>query len=315
EDEPLPFVDIDPPTVQMQFAVNDSPFAGKEGKFVTSRQVRDQLFREVKTNISIHVSDSDTAGIFNVSARGAMQIAILVEQMRREGFEVLVSRPQVITQKRDGETLEPYETLYVEVPEEYVGAVMRNISERKGQLVNMVAHPHSTFIEAVITTRGLIGFEFDLMNQTSGHGVLSHLFKEYGSWAGAIPTRLTGTLVSMETGPATAYSLDYIQDRGRLFINAGENVYQGQIVGENPRAEDLPVNPTKEKHLTNFRSGGDGKGIMLTPPVRFTLERAIEYIAPDELVEATPQSIRLRKRILCPNERRRVAKQMEALHA
>ena len=314
EDDALPFVDIDPPTVQMQFAVNDSPFAGKEGKFVTSRQIRDRLFRELKTNISIHITDSELAGVFNVSARGAMQIAILVEQMRREGFELLVSRPTVITKKEDGQTFEPYETLYVEVPQDYLGAVMRSIAERKGQVQNMVAHPHSTFVEATITTRGLIGFEYDLMNQTSGHGVMSHLFKEYGPWAGIIPTRLSGTLVSMETGVATAYSLDAIQARGKLFIEAGEPVYQGQIIGENPRAEDLPVNPAKEKHLTNFRSNAE-KGIILVPPIKFTLERAIEYIAPDELVEATPQNIRLRKRVLCPHERRRLAKQLEAVSA
>jgi GTP-binding protein len=310
DDEALPFVDIDPPTVQMQFAVNDSPFAGKEGKYVTTRQVRDRLMRELKTNISIQVEDTDTAGVFNVSARGAMQIAVLVEQMRREGFELLVSRPSVIVKKVDGRTQEPYETLYVEVPEDYVGSVMKTIAERKGIVTNMTVHPHSTLIEATITTRGLIGFEFDLMNQTSGHGVLSHLFLKYDDWAGTIPTRLSGTLVSMETGEATAYSLDAIQVRGKLFIGAQEMVYEGQIIGENPRAEDLPVNPCKGKQLTNFRASGSDKGIQLTPPLRFTLERAIEYIAPDELVEATPDNLRLRKRILDSNARRREAKRM-----
>ncbi len=311
DDTPLPFVDIDPPTVVMQFSVNDSPFAGKEGKFVTTRQVRDRLVKEVKSNISIFFEDTDLAGTFNVSARGAMQIAVLVEQMRREGFEILVSRPSVILKKGEGRTQEPYETLYVEVPEEYVGSVMKTIAERKGLVTSMAVHPHSTFIEATITTRGLIGFEFDLMNQTSGHGVLSHLFLKYDDWAGPIPTRLSGTLVSMETGEATAYSLDMIQARGKLFIGAQDQVYEGQIIGENPRAEDLPMNPCKGKQLTNFRSAGADKGIQLTPPIRFTLERAIEYIAPDELVEATPENIRLRKRILDSGARRRESKKLE----
>jgi GTP-binding protein len=311
DDVPLPFVDIDPPTVVMQFSVNDSPFAGKEGKFVTTRQVRDRLVKEVKSNISIFFEDTDLAGTFNVSARGAMQIAVLVEQMRREGFEILVSRPSVILKKGEGKTQEPYETLYVEVPEEYVGSVMKTIAERKGLVTSMAVHPHSTFIEATITTRGLIGFEFDLMNQTSGHGVLSHLFLKYDDWAGPIPTRLSGTLVSMETGEATAYSLDMIQARGKLFIGAQDQVYEGQIIGENPRAEDLPMNPCKGKQLTNFRSAGADKGIQLTPPIRFTLERAIEYIAPDELVEATPENIRLRKRILDSGARRRESKKLE----
>lgn len=312
--EPIPFVDIDPPTVSMEFAVNDSPGAGREGKYVTSRQIRDRLMREVKTNISIFVSDTDLAGVFAVSARGAMQIAVLVEQMRREGFELLVSRPNVITKKaEDGTTLEPFETLYIEVPEEYVNGVLKRINDRRGVLVNMVPHKTSSFIEAEISTRGLIGFEYDLMNLTSGHGVMSHLFKHYAPWAGAIVTRTTGTLVSMETGEATPYSLEDIQVRGKLFVAPGDTVYAGMLVGENPRADDLPVNPTKAKQLTNFRSAGSEKGDGLTPPIRFSLERAIEYIAADELVEATPKNIRLRKRILDASERRRIQKREEAL--
>jgi GTP-binding protein len=266
--------------------------------------------RELKTNISITVTDTDLAGVFAVSARGAMQIAVLVEQMRREGFELLVSRPNVITKEVNGVKCEPYETLYIEVPEEYVSGVLKSLNERKGMLVNMEVHKSSSLIEATITTRGIIGFEFELMNMTSGHGVMSHLFKEYGPWAGPIVTRTSGTLVSMETGPATSYSLETVQVRGRLFVGPGDPIYAGQIVGENPRADDLPVNPCKEKHLTNFRSAGSEKGEGLVPPTRFSLERAIEYVAADELVEATPVSIRLRKRILDMNERRRLAKQM-----
>ncbi|CAN5300862.1 translational GTPase TypA [soil metagenome] len=313
EGAPLPFVEIDPPTVQMQFAINDGPFAGKEGKLVTSRQIRDRLFKEIKTNVSLQVSDSDTAGVFNVSARGAMQIAVLVEQMRREGFEVLVSRPMVIYKEGEGgRKLEPFETLYVDVPEEHVNPVMKSLSGRRAQIVNMEAKSAGTLIECIIPTRGLIGFEFELQNLTSGHGILSHLFHEYGPHCGEIPTRITGTLVSMDTGVATPYSLAALEARGKLFVGGTDAVYAGQIVGENPRADDLPVNPTKEKHLTNHRSSGDGKGIQLSPPTRFSLERAIEYIAGDELVEATPKSIRLRKRILDSNERKRMVKRGEA---
>ncbi len=306
--EALPFLEIDPPTIEMEFAVNDGPFAGQEGKLVTSRQIRERLMREKKTNISIHVSDAEESGSFLVSARGAMQIAVLVEQMRREGFEVLVSRPKVITKKIDGVVYEPYETLWVEVPEDEVGGIMQNLANRKARIENMEKHAHGMTIEATIPTRGLIGFEFDLMNQTSGHGVMSHLFKEYGPWAGDIVTRLTGTLVATDTGMATAYALDNLEERGKLFVTAGDMVYRGMIVGENPRQQDLPVNPTKEKQLSNVRSHGEGKGIQLSPPVRFSLERAIEYIAPDEYVEATPKSIRLRKKELCPQERRRSEK-------
>jgi GTP-binding protein len=298
----------------MEFSVNDSPGAGREGKFVTSRQIRDRLMREMKTNISIHVGDTDLAGVFTVSARGAMQIAVLVEQMRREGFEILVSRPSVITKKdAAGATLEPHETLYIEVPEEYISGVLKRLNERRGVLVNMTPHKTSSLIEAEISTRGLIGFEYDLMNLTSGHGVMSHLFKHYAPWAGPIVTRTTGTLVSMETGEATPYSLEDVQVRGKLFVAPGDTIYAGMIVGENPRADDLPVNPCRAKHLTNFRSAGSEKGAGLTPPVRFSLERAIEYIATDELVEATPKNLRLRKRVLDSNERRRIQKREEAL--
>ena len=308
----LPFVAIDPPTIVMQFAVNDGPLAGREGDHVTSRKIRDRLEREAKMNVTISVADTDLAGVFNVSARGAMQIAILVEQMRREGFEVLVSRPMVITRKENDVLLEPYETLYVDVPDEYLGGVMKTISERKGRIEDMKAHNGRTSLQGTVPTRGLIGFEFDLMNLTSGHGIHSHLFKEYAPHAGHMQTRSTGTLVSTEGGEATSYALDSIQERGKLFITAGDQVYDGMIVGENPRTDDLPVNPTRSKQLTNFRAAGADKGIQLTPPIRFSLERAIEYIAPDELVEATPKSIRLRKRTLDSNMRQREKKRLEA---
>jgi len=303
----LPFSQIDPPTLEMQFCVNDGPLAGREGKYVTSRQLRERLFRELKTNVSISVEDTDRAGVYNLKARGAMQIAVLVETMRREGFELLVSRPQVITKRDDkGQVLEPYETLWVEVPEECVGAVIQNLANRKGQMTNMEKHPHGTTIEAVITTRGLIGFEIDLVNASSGRGVMSHLFKEYAPWAGELVTRLSGTLLATEAGTTTAYALDAVQERGRLFVAPGEEVYEGMIVGENPRMEDIPVNAVRMKQLTNFRSQGEGKGIQLSPPVKMSLERAIEYIAPDEYVEVTPKSLRLRKKILSQLERRKI---------
>ena len=305
----LPFVEIDPATIQMEFAINDGPYAGKEGKYVTSRQIRDRLDRETRTNISIQVEDAEKGGTFRVSARGSMQIAVLVEQMRREGFEVLVSRPTVITKHgEDGKLLEPYETVYLEVPEECVGGVMSALNNRRGRMEDMKPTGFGTMIEATISTRGLIGFEFELVNLTSGRGIMSHLFKEYAPYAGEITTRITGTLVSMETGVTTAYSLAAIEERGKLFVGPSENVYGGQIVGENPRGDDLPVNPIKEKHLTNHRSSGDGKGIQLSPPTRFSLERAIEYLADDEFLDATPENLRLRKKVLCPHERRRIAR-------
>jgi GTP-binding protein len=314
EGKPLPFVAIDPPTIEMQFSVNDSPLSGREGDHVTSRKIRDRLAKEAKANVAISVRDTDLAGVFAVSARGSMQIAVLVEQMRREGFEVCVSRPIAITKTApDGTTLEPYETMWVESPEEYIGGIMKRISARKGRIEEIKPHAHSTTIVCTIPTRGIIGFEFELMNLTSGHGIFSHLFKEYAPHCGPMSTRTTGTLVSTEAGEATSYALDSIQVRGKLFITAGDQVYDGMIVGENPRTDDLPVNPTRAKQLTNFRAAGADKGIQLTPPIRFSLERAIEYIAGDELVEATPKSIRLRKRLLDQNLRAREAKRMKEL--
>jgi len=244
EAESLPFVAIDPPTVQMQFSINDGPYGGREGKHVTSRAIKDRLDREVKTNVSIEVSDTGKAGVFEVAARGAMQISVLVETMRREGFEVLVSRPMVITQKgENGEVLEPYESVFVEVPEDYTSGVMKSLATRRARIEDMGSNAHGATIEATISTRGLIGFEFELLNLTSGHGVMSHLFKEYAPHCGEIVTRNTGTLVSMSTGTAMAYSLLPLEERGKLFVSPGDEVYEGQIIGENPRKDDLPVNP------------------------------------------------------------------------
>ena len=310
--EALPFVAIDPPTVEMQFAVNDGPFAGRDGKNVTSRAIWDRLQREVKTNVSIEVSESEQAGVFNVSARGAMQIAVLVETMRRENYEVLVSRPRVITHKEDGVEMEPFETLYLELPADMTGGVIQTLANRKGVVEVMEPRGTMSYLEVTIPTRGLIGFEFELMNLTSGHGVISHLFKDYRPVAGRIRTRIQGTLVSMENGTAMAYSLESLEDRGRLFVGPTEEIYEGQIVGESARAGDLPVNPTKAKNLTNHRSANKTIDEGLKAPIKMSLERAIEYIEPDEFVEATPSIIRLRKRILCPHERKRNDKAVAA---
>lgn len=306
--QPLPFVEIDPATVQMEFSVNDGPLAGKDGKKVTSRQIRDRLIRETQSNISISVEDTDEGTCFRVNARGAMQISVLVETMRREGFEVLVSRPTVLYKTIDGKQHEPFEQVWVDIPEAYLGGVMENLSKRKAKIANMDQHNAGVTVEAVAPTRGLIGFESDLLTMTSGHGVMSHSFLEYRPFCGEIITRQTGAIVSMGTGKSLPYALDMIQERGKLFIGPGEDVYSGQVVGENPRKEEMTVNPTKAKQLDNMRASGSDKSIQLAPPVNFSLERAIEYIAPDELVEATPNFLRMRKRILDENTRRKLAK-------
>jgi GTP-binding protein len=304
----LPFTKVDPPTVMMTFCVNDGPYAGQDGKRVTSREIRERLLREARTNISIKFEETDSSNVFKVSARGAMQVAVLVEEMRREGFEVLISRPTVIKQMIDGKSHEPFETLFLEVPDESVGSCMQTLANRKGQLDAMNGKNGRTYIEMTIPTRGLIGFEFELLTLTNGEGIQSHLFKEYRPDSGDIRTRHTGTLVSIEKGEAMTYALTNIETRGKLFVAPGEKVYEGMVVGENPRTEDLPVNPTKTKHVTNHRAAGKDKTEALTPPIRFSLERAIEYIAQDEFVEATPKTIRIRKRILDSNDRKRAAK-------
>jgi GTP-binding protein len=232
--------------------------------------------------------------------------------MRREGYEVLVSRPEVILREEKGKKLEPYESLWIEVPNECLGDILQSLANRKAAITNMTHHPHGVGVEATIPTRGIIGFETDMVNLTSGRGVMSHMFKEYGPVVGELLTRVTGTLVSMETGIATAWALNNIQERGRLFVGPQEEVYAGMIIGENPRNEDMPVNPTKTKHLTNMRSQGDGKGIQLEPPLKMSLELSLEYIAGEEFVEATPKNLRLRKRILNATQRKRAGQAQSA---
>src|SRR6266542_3725008 len=302
----LPYIPIDPPTIQMEFAVNDGPLAGKDGKLVTARHIWDRLVKETRTNVALRIAQTPDPKIFAVSGRGEMQIAILVEQMRREGHEVLVSRPEVLWKKdATGNLLEPIEKLFLEIPQEHMGPVMENLAFRKADIVHMDHHGDQVTIEALIPMRGLIGFETDLVNLTRGLGVISHLFHEYGPDRGEIAARKNGSLVSMEDGEAMAYALNMIQERGRLMVEPGDKIYRGMIVGENARDNDIPVNPCKAKKLTNMRSQGDGKGIQLNPPLKLSLERALEYIGPDEYVEATPKNLRLRKKILDENQRKR----------
>ena len=308
EAEALPYKPIDPPTIQMEFAVNDGPLAGLDGKLVTARHIRERLVRETRTNVSLRIADTAAPNIFEVSGRGEMQIAILVEQMRREGHEILVSRPEVLYRKdADGNLLEPLEKLYLEIPKDAMGDVMQNLAGRKGEITNMNHHGEEISIEAIIPTRGLIGFETDLVNQTRGMGVISHLFFEYGPDRGEIAARKNGSLVSMEAGEATSYALCATQERGRLMVEPGEQIYVGMIVGENARENDIPVIPCKAKRLTNMRSQGDGKGVQLDAPLKLSLERSLEYIGSDEYVEATPHHLRLRKKILDETQRKRAS--------
>jgi len=308
ERKALPFTEIDPPTITMKICINDGPLAGREGKLLTARQVRERLIRETRTNVSVMVSETEIAGHFEIKARGEMQIAIIVEQMRREGFEILVSRPEVIFHRSDdGTVMEPMETLYVDLPQESLGDILQSLAGRKAEIVHMEHNPHSVTVNAVVPTRGLIGFETDLVNVTKGHGIMSHLFKEYAPFKGEIPTRNNGVLISMDDGISMAYSLVSIQERGRLFIGPQEEIYTGMIIGENSRSGDMPVNPCKAKKLNNMRSQGDGKGITLATPHVMSLERALEYISSDEYVEVTPKSLRLRKKVLDATARKRSA--------
>jgi GTP-binding protein len=305
----LPYIPIDPPTIQMEFAVNDGPLAGHDGKLVTARHIWERLVKETRTNVALRIAQTSDPKIFAVSGRGEMQIAILVEQMRREGHEVLVSRPEVLWKKGpEGQPLEPIEKLYVEIPNENLGTVMENLSARKAQITNMSHVGNIVSVEALVPMRGLIGFETDLVNSTRGMGVMSHLFHEYGEDRGEIAARKNGSLVSMDAGEATSYALNMVQERGRLMVTPGDQVYVGMIVGENARENDIPVNPVKEKKLTNMRSQGDGKGIQLNAPLKLSLERALEYIDVDEYVEATPKNLRLRKKVLDENQRKRSEK-------
>ena len=303
--DPLPFVKIDEPTISMNFMVNDSPFAGKEGKFVTSRNIRARLFKEVETNVSMRVEETENTDSFKVSGRGELHLSILIETMRRQGYEFQVSRPQVIYKKdEDGNVLEPMELLIVEVPESYVGAVMEKIGSRKGELENMdVRDGGSTHIEFKIPARGLIGYRSEFMTDTNGNGIMNNLFLGYEPYKGDIQMRERGSIVVHETGESTGYGLFNTQDRGRLFIGPGVPVYEGMIVGECAKNEDIVCNVCKKKQMTNTRASGSDDALRLVPHTTLSLEQSMEFIGDDELVEITPESIRLRKRILSKEQR------------
>ena len=301
--EALPIITVDEPTVNMTFQPNTSPFAGKEGKYVTSRHLNDRLKKEVMTNVSLRVEEI-RPDEFVVSGRGELHLSILLETMRREGYEVQVGSPRVIIREIDGEKHEPFEHLVIDVPEQHSSSVIGVLSSRKGQMVNMEPQGNRVRVEFKIPSRALFGFRTGFLSMTQGEGIMSHVFDGYAPWAGELKTRQNGSLVSMEDGPSFAYSIFKLQDRGTFFIDAGTEVYVGMIVGENAREQDLNVNICKNKKLTNVRSSGNDEALTLTPPRRLTLEDALEYIADDELVELTPQSIRLRKKVLNPSLRK-----------
>ncbi len=303
--DPLPFVEIDEPTISMNFMVNDSPFAGREGKFVTSRNIRARLFKEVETNVSMRVEETESTDCFKVSGRGELHLSILIETMRRQGYEFQVSRPQVIYKKGpNGELLEPMETLIVEVPEDYVGAVMQKIGSRKGELENMdVRDGGSTHIEFKIPARGLIGYRSEFMTDTNGNGIMNNLFAGYEEYKGDIQMREHGSIIAHEDGESTGYGLFNTQDRGRMFIGPGVQVYMGMIVGECSKSEDIVCNVCKKKQMTNTRASGSDEALRLIPHTVLSLEQSMEFIGDDELLEITPESIRLRKRILSKEQR------------
>lgn len=299
--EPLPFVKIDEPTISMNFIVNDSPFAGREGKYVTSRNLRDRLFKEVETNVSMRVEETDSMDTFKVSGRGELHLSILIETMRRENYEFQVSRPQVIFKKdsKTGETLEPMEIAIIEVPEEYVGSVMEKLCSRKGEIQNMDTRSTGmTHLEIKIPSRGLIGYRSEFLTDTNGNGIMNQFFSGYEPYKGEIQTRSRGSIVVHETGTTTGYGLWNTQDRGRLFVGPGVEVYEGMIVGECAKDEDIVCNVCKKKHVTNTRASGSDEALKLVPPTTLSLEQSMEFLADDELLEVTPQSIRLRKTIL-----------------
>ena len=311
--EPLPFVKIDEPTLSMMFMVNNSPFAGREGKFVTSRHLRARLFKEVETNVSMRLEETDTPDCFKVYGRGELHLSILIENMRREGYEFQVSRPKVIFKEINGKKCEPIEHLVVDVPDTYVGAVLNKIGARKGEMTNMLSDGlGSTRLEFDIPARCLIGYRSEMLTDTKGFGVMNHIFKDYEPYKGDVPERNRGSVVCFEDGVTTAYGLFNAQERSRLFVGPGVEVYQGMVVGENSREEDLVVNVCKKKQLTNNRASGSDEALKLVPPVNMSLEQCLEFIADDELVEVTPESIRLRKTILNKEQRMKALSKQKA---
>ncbi|MBR3032609.1 MAG: translational GTPase TypA [Saccharofermentanaceae bacterium] len=297
--EPLPFVDIDEPTIAMTFSVNDSPFAGQDGKFVTSRHLRDRLFKEMETNVSMRLEETDTTEAFVVKGRGELHLSILIETMRREGYEFQVSRPQVIMKEVDGVLCEPVEMLLIDVPEEFVGAVIEKLGARKAEMVNMFPPEKGyTRLEFKVPSRGILGYRTEFLTDTKGNGIMNSVISGFEPFAGEIETRSHGVLVAFESGEAMTYGLYNAQERGQLFIGAGTPVYEGMIVGINPKNEDITVNVCKKKHVTNMRAAGSDDALRLTPPLNYSLEQCLEFVGDDELCEVTPKNIRLRKKIL-----------------
>ena len=306
--EPLPFVKIDEPTVSMLFMVNNSPFAGREGKYVTSRNLRDRLFKEVETNVAMRVEETDSPDTFKVSGRGELHLSILIEEMRRQNYEFQVSSPRVIYKEINGKRYEPIELLMIEVPDAYVGAVMEKLGGRKAEMINMGTRDTGvTHLEFKIPARGLMGYRQEFLTDTNGNGIMNNVFDSYEPYKGDIPERPQGSLIAHETGESTGYGLWYAQDRGRLFIGPGVEVYEGMIVGVSPKSDDITVNVCKKKHVTNTRAAGSDEALKLTPPTILSLEQCLEFIKEDELVEVTPKSIRMRKMILSKEQRMKLA--------
>ncbi len=305
---PLPPMGMDPPTITMNFIPNDSPFSGKEGTYVTSRHLRERLFRETLSDIALLVEDLPDAVGYKVSGRGELHLSILIEKMRREGYEFQVTRPHAILHEKDGVITEPYEELILDIEEKHLGNVIDNVNGRKGRMIDMHQDGRMVRLRFKIPTRGLLGFKSDFMTDTRGTGIMNYIFLEYDEYAGEIINRMNGVLIAMEKGTTAGYALFNLQDRGKLFLDAGENVYGGQIIGEHSRENDLVVNPCKGKKLTNMRAAGSDDNIILTPAEKMSLEKCIAYINDDELVEVTPKSIRIRKTELSELVRKRAKK-------
>jgi GTP-binding protein len=301
--EALPFAKISEPTIEMTFSVNDSPFAGREGKFVTSRQLRERLYREILKDVSLRVKDGDSTDSFLVAGRGEMHLSILIETMRREGYEFSVSTPRVLYREVDGKRYEPVERLVIDVPEESVGAVMQKIAQRKGEMVQMTPQGSRTRLEYLIPSRGLLGYRSEFLTDTRGEGIMSSVFDSYQPFRGEVTRRFTGSLIAFETGEAVAYGLFGAQDRGVLFIGPGTPVYEGMVVGYSPKQDDIAVNVCRKKQMTNMRASGSDEALRLVPPRRMSLEECLEFLADDELLEVTPQNLRLRKRTLNNSQR------------
>ena len=304
-------IHIDEPTMSMLFTINNSPFFGKEGVYVTSRHVRDRLFKETEKNLALRVKETDSPEKLLVFGRGILHLSILVETMRREGYEFQIGQPKVLTKEKDGQLYEPVEALTVHVPEQFSGKVIEIVTRRRGEVVTIEPRNDRVILEMDVPSRGIIGLSNQLLTATEGEAVIAHRFKSYEAWKGEIQGRRNGALVALETGTAIAYSIDKLQDRGKFFIDPNEEVYAGQVIGENSRQDDLVVNVTRTKKLTNIRASGSDDKTMIIPAIKFSLEEAMEYIGPDEYIEVTPKSIRLRKIILDEHERKRVKRLAE----